>query len=252
MGRSLDSIACALCFRASWDVCLAHWTPQKIDDNRKIDFLRPAMRLIDISPPFRRGMPGWPGDTPFESPRQWAIGPDCPVNVSRITMSSHIGSHADAPLHYRADGCPIAELPLEPFIGPCYVVDARGAGDLIRVGDALPFLPERVERVLIRQYETYPESWDDALKGLDPDLVTALAARGCMLIGVDAASVDPANSKTLDAHRRLDQHGILIIEGLVLDHVAPGTYELIAPPLKIEGCDAAPLRALLREFPSQS
>lgn len=205
------------------------------------------MTLIDISPLFRAGMPGWPGDTPFAAPRTWAIGPGCPVNVSRITLSSHVGSHADAPLHYRADGRHIAELPLDPFIGPCHVVDARRAGALVRAEDVLPFLPARAERVLIRQYQAYPESWDENLKGLAPDLVTALAERGCRLIGVDAASVDPANSKTLDAHRRIDEHGIFIIEGLVLDHAAPGAYELIAPPLKIDGCDAAPLRAVLRK-----
>ena len=209
------------------------------------------MGLIDISPPFRAGMPGWPGDTPFEVVRSWSIGPGCPVNVSRIVLSSHVGSHADAPLHFDATGRSIDAMPLETYIGPCHVVDARGAGEVIGVSDVLPQLPARVERVLIRQYERYPAVWDDALKGLDPALVEALAARGCRLIGVDAASVDPANSKTLDAHHAIEAAGIAIIEGLVLDNVSPGPYELIAPPLKIEGCDAAPLRAVLRPLPGK-
>ena len=105
------------------------------------------------------------------------------------------------------------------------------------------------ERVLIRQYERSPGSWDPALKGLSVALVEALAARGVRLIGVDAASVDPADSKTLDAHQAIYAAGIGIIEGLVLHHVAPGEYELIALPLRIEGCDAAPLRAALRPLP---
>lgn len=204
------------------------------------------MGLIDISPLFRQGMPGWPGDTPFAAPRSWAIGPGCPVNVSRITLSSHVGSHADAPLHFDAAGRAIHEMSLELYIGPCHVVDARGAGALIGSADVLGQLPGRVERVLIRQYERYPDAWDDGLRGLDPALIAVLAARGCRLIGVDAASVDPAQSKTLDAHHAIEAAGIAIIEGLVLDHVAPGEYELIAPPLRIEGCDAAPLRAVLR------
>jgi arylformamidase len=204
------------------------------------------MGLIDISPVLRRGMPVWPGDAAFEAQRSWAIGLECPVNVSRITMSSHVGSHADAPLHFNATGRAIHEMPLDIYIGPCHVVDARGAGPRIGSADVLPMLPARVERVLIRQYERYPAAWDPALKGLEPALIAELAARGCQLIGVDAASVDPADSKTLEAHHAIDASGIAIIEGLILDHVAAGEYELIAPPLKIEGCDAAPLRAVLR------
>lgn len=209
------------------------------------------MSLIDISPRYRAGMPCWPGDTPFDSQLTARIGPDCPVNVSRIVMSSHIGSHADAPLHFRSDGLAIADLPLEVYLGPCEVVDARAArGPLLEPHDVMPALPARVERVLIRQYETYPHEWDPALKGLSPALVEALSARGVRLVGMDAASVDPADSKTLDAHHAIDQAGMVIVEGLVLDAVAPGPYELIALPLSIEGCDAAPVRAVLRTLPA--
>ncbi|MFM8750602.1 arylformamidase [Rhabdaerophilum sp.] len=204
------------------------------------------MALIDISPAFQAGMPGWPGDTPFQAERSWAIGPGCPVNVSRITLSSHVGAHADAPLHFEADGRAIDAMPLERYIGPCHLVDARGGDGPIQPERVLPALPAQVERVLIRQYEHYPETWDAGLRGLSPALVEALADRGCRLIGVDAASVDPTDSKTLDAHHAIERRGIAIIEGLVLDHVAPGPYELIAPPLRIAGCDAAPLRAVLR------
>lgn len=207
--------------------------------------------IIDISPPFRAGMPGWPGDTPFLAERSWSIGPGCPVNVSRLTLSSHVGAHADAPLHFRAEGRAIDEMPLEAYLGPCHVVDARRASTLIGPEDVLPHLPARVERVLIRQYERYPDHWDSALKGLDPALVVALAARGCRLIGVDAASVDPETSKTLAAHHAIGAAGIAILEGLVLDHVTPGAYELIALPLRIEGCDAAPVRAVLRPLTSR-
>lgn len=208
------------------------------------------MSLIDISPPFRAGMPGWPGDTPFACERTWSIGPGCPVNVSRLVLSSHVGAHADAPLHFRADGAPIDALALDVFVGPCVVVDARSAGAVVDVADVVPQLPERVERVLIRQYEASPQRWDPALKGLSVALIEALAARGVRLVGVDANSVDPADSKALAAHHAIADAGICIVEGLVLDHVVPGAYELIALPLRIEGCDAAPLRAVLRPLPS--
>ncbi len=203
--------------------------------------------LIDISPVLEPRLPGWPGDTPFTIERVARIGPSCPVNVSSIVTSSQIGAHADAPLHYKQDGAGIADLPLEPFIGRCLVVDARRAsGRTICEADVMPTLPDKVERILIRQYERYPTEWDPDLKGLDPAFVTSLARRGVRLIGVDAASVDPADSKTLDAHHEIDRHDIRIVEGLVLDRVEPGEYELIALPIKIAGSDGAPLRAVLR------
>ncbi|MFO1159546.1 MAG: cyclase family protein [Reyranellaceae bacterium] len=152
-----------------------------------------------------------------------------------------LGRTAREPLHYKQDGATIAELPLEPFIGRCFVVDARaGKGRVVREADVVPALPDKVERILIRQHERYPPEWDADLKGLDPALVTSLARRGVRLIGVDAASVDPANSKTLDAHHEIDRHDIRIVEGLVLDRVEPGEYELIALPIKIANRDGAP------------
>src|SRR5262249_35294403 len=84
-----------------------------------------CMRTVwDISPPIAPATPVFPGDTPYS--QQWTarIGPACPVNVSAITMSAHLGAHADAPLHYSmaTDARPIGEVSLEPFLGPCRVI----------------------------------------------------------------------------------------------------------------------------------
>jgi len=204
------------------------------------------MIIHDISPVFHADMPCWPGDMPFAAKRVARIEDGSTVNVSSIVMSSHVGSHADAPLHYRADGASIAEVALEPFIGRCHLVDARGSVGATIGLEVLPQLPEQVERVLIRQYDRQPNRWDPHLKGIDPALVFELARRGARLIGMDAASVDPADSKTLPAHHALDAHDIRIIEGLLLDDVAAGEYELVALPLKLAGCDGAPIRAILR------
>lgn len=206
------------------------------------------MTIHDISPLFRAAMPCWPGDMPFAVEPVARIADGSTVNVSRIVVSSHVGSHADAPLHYRADGASMAEIALEPFIGRCHLVDARGSTGATIGMEILERLPARVERVLIRQYDRQPDGWDPGLKGIDPALVAELARRGARLIGMDAASVDPADSKTLEAHRALDAHDIRIIEGLLLDDVAAGEYELVALPLKLADCDGAPLRAILRSL----
>ncbi len=207
-------------------------------------------RLWDISPPVHAGTPVFPGDTPYQ--QRWAatIGPGCPVNVSEITLSPHVGAHADAPLHYDPAGASIGDTDLAPFLGPCRVVHAIGCGPLVtwahlaHAADAgLP------PRVLVRTYARMPvDRWDPQLVAYAPDTVERLAALGVRLIGIDTASIDPADSKTLDSHQVIRRHGLRVLENLVLDEVPEGDYELIALPLKLTTADASPVRAVLREL----
>lgn len=205
-------------------------------------------RLWDISPPVREGSPVFPGDTPYR--QQWSaeITPGCPVNVSAITLSPHVGAHADAPLHYDPAGVPVGALDLDPYLGPCRVIHAIGRGPLIEwphlehaIDDALP------PRVLVRTYERAPvDRWDGALAAYAPGTIERLAARGVRLVGIDTASIDPAESKSLDSHQVIRRLGLRVLENLVLDDVPEGDYELIALPLKLMTADASPVRAVLR------
>lgn len=205
------------------------------------------MELYDVTPAIRPGMPSWPGDTPYEEKRNWSIGADCPVNVGQLTMSTHTGAHADAPLHYDADGKPSGDLDLNPYLGPAEVVHALNKGSLVKPDDIADQLPDRVERVLIRTYEVAPtDAWDSDFTAIAPETIYLLAERGAVLIGVDTPSLDPETSKTMDAHNAVRQHDMRILEGLVLDAVEVGLYELIALPLKLANLDAAPVRAVLR------
>ncbi|PIF77321.1 kynurenine formamidase [Variovorax sp. 54] len=209
------------------------------------------LRLWDISAPVHAGSPVFPGDTPYS--QQWCatIGPDCPVNVSAITLSPHVGTHADAPLHYAPEGQTIGQIDLSPFLGPCRVIHAIGRGPLITwehiahaVTDTLP------PRVLVRTYPTMPvDRWDPQLAAYEPATVERLAAMGVKLIGIDTASIDPADSKTLDSHQRIRHLDLRVLENLVLDTVPEGDYELIALPLKLTSADASPVRAVLRKLP---
>lgn len=208
-------------------------------------------RIWDISPALRPGIPVWPGDTAYEEMRTWAMGPGCPVNVSRVTLSTHTGAHADAPLHYAAGGRPAGEMDLSVYLGRCRVVDVRGCEALVPVDALAGWLDGVPPRVILKTYTRNPvECWDAGFTAVHPDSVDVLAAHGVRLIGIDTPSLDPQESKTMDAHIRVKAHGLAILEGLVLDDVAPGDYELIALPLKLANLDAAPVRAVLRELRS--
>ena len=207
-----------------------------------------SRKIWDISQPLRPGLPVWPGDTEFAFERTWLMENGSPVNVGRMTMSTHSGTHGDAPLHYSASAADIASVDLAPYLGECLVVDARGAKGAVEIGD-LPNLGG-AERVLLRTFKSFPhDAWDSSFTTIAPETIAWLAAQGVRLIGTDAPSIDPQDSKTMDAHKAVLAADMRILEGLVLDAVPPGRYELIALPLKIAGGDAGLCRAVLRELP---
>jgi arylformamidase len=203
--------------------------------------------LIDISPGLRVGMGVFPGDAVFAVSQTFTIGPDCPVNVASFAMSTHCGAHVDAPLHYDAAGAGVDRLDLNDFIGPARVIDARGTDPLCGFDEIASALEGAPPRLLFRLMDRGDQlAWPTGFRALAPDTVERLALRGTRLIGVDVPSVDPETSKDLPSHMVCKQHDIRIVENLVLAHVMPGDYELIALPLKLMGLDAAPVRAVLR------
>jgi len=204
-------------------------------------------RIWDISQQLRTGLPVWPGDTEFAAARTWQMEEGSPVNVSALTLSTHSGAHADAPLHYSPEGADIASVGLEPFIGECLVVDARDVTGEIDVAD-LPHLGS-ADRVLFRTYDKFPhDDWDADHIAIAPETIAWLAVQGVVLVGMDGPSLDPQDSKEMLAHKAVLKADMRVLEGLVLDGVEPGRYELIALPLPIAGGDASPVRAILREL----
>jgi arylformamidase len=205
-------------------------------------------RLWDISPPVAPGSPEFPGDTPYSQEWSARIGPGCPVNVSRITLSPHCGAHADAPLHYGEEGDTIGNVDLEPYLGPCRVIHAIGCGPLVEWRHIEHAVRELPARVLVRTYDRAPiDRWDPGLSAYAPGTIERLASSGVKLVGIDTASIDPAPSKTLDSHQAIRRLGLRVLENLVLDDVPEGDYELIALPLKLISADASPVRAVLRQ-----
>ncbi|MHC5012309.1 MAG: cyclase family protein [Planctomycetota bacterium] len=208
------------------------------------------MKIHDISRPVMTGIPVWPGDTDYDFRMVAKIAEGSSVNVGRVEMSVHTGSHVDAPLHFADGEDDVSDVPLEKYVGPCVVADVRPSQRGILPED----LPRGFEaevaacrRLLLRSYARRPASFDEGMAHATPELADWLADQGVVLLGVDTDSMDAFESKDLPAHKRLMHHGIAILEGIDLSCVTPGRYELIALPLRLVGADASPVRAVLLE-----
>lgn len=207
-----------------------------------------APRLWDISPSITQAIPVWPGDTPYSASTTWQIEQGCPVKVSRFTMSTHTGAHCDAPSHYDPQGESIDQLDLSLYLGICRVIDCIGVSQVLP-SHLHAFLHNVPPRVLLRTYRIAPQTmWDASFPSVHPDSITLLAEHGVRLIGIDSPSLDPQDSKRMESHLTVRRHQMAILEGIVLDQIAPGDYELIALPLKLAGLDASPVRAVLRSL----
>lgn len=204
------------------------------------------LEMIDITPEVSADLKVWPGDTPPSREVLLDMKRGDNLTLSTLHTTVHAGAHADAPNHYERDGRSIDAQDLTPYIGSCTVVHVAAER-----GTRIPrsALPERIEsaRILIRT-GTYPDpkAFNEDFAALEPDLVSSLAEQGVALIGVDTPSVDLYTSKDLPAHAAFAAADMAILEGLVLDDVPEGNYELIALPLKLTGFDASPVRAVLR------
>jgi arylformamidase len=205
--------------------------------------------LIDITPPVSPSLGVWPGDTPCSREVLCDLRKGDSITLSTLRATVHLGAHADAPSHYDAHARSIEAQPLDRYLGPCTVIDAPVARSTrVKPSDLrTPVASIRTPRVLLRT-GTFPDPnrWNNDFAALAPELVDALAARGVVTIGIDTPSVDLIDSKDLPSHNAVLRHDIALLEGIVLAHVEPGEYELIALPLALVGFDASPVRAVLR------
>jgi arylformamidase len=203
-------------------------------------------KWIDISQPLDNNVATWPGDTPFSYQLAWTKQDSGSVNVGKLTMSIHTGTHIDAPFHFDDEGKRVIDLDFTLYIGPA---------TLIRLDNPESIGPEELAEVNldgVTRLLIYTGSWKNRrefpakIPHLRPELAPYLASKGVRLIGLDVPSVDPLDSKELPAHHTLTQHGIHILEGAVLDDVVAGDYELVALPLPLVEADGSPVRAVLR------
>jgi arylformamidase len=189
----------------------------------------------------------WPGDTPFQFQLNWTKQQSGSVNVGQITTSTHIGTHIDAPFHFDEKGEKVHELPLENYIVEAIVIDVSGQ-DVISRASLQGVDATTAKAVLFRTSAWHNRTvFPEEIPAFEVAVVEWMVENGIVLFGVDLPSVDAITSKNLPMHHALGTSGRYILEGLVLDEIAEGTYKLIALPLKIEGADGSPVRAVLLE-----
>ena len=203
--------------------------------------------IYDITRPLTPNTAVFPGDTPVSLKQVMRMQDGDSCNVSALTMSVHAGTHVDAPLHYAIDGIGIDQVALNILIGPVRVASFDVAHSIVKA-DLEKHDLRGVQRLLVHTWgsNTPHHFFDRGFVHVDPEAADYLGQIGLKLIGMDTPSVDEVSSKALPAHLTFLKHNVIIMENLCLTDVPDGDYELIALPIKIAHCDAAPARVLLR------
>jgi len=202
----------------------------------------------DISVPIRSGGLVYPGNPEIDIALQQAVAKGAGANVSTIRFGSHTGTHADAARHFFDDGQTVDKIPLERLIGPALLLsfadDVRSVGAAeLRAHDI-----KDQTRILLRTRNSAFLSQKDFVKDytyLAPDGAKYLVDQGVELVGIDYLSIEQFHSGHHLTHRTLLERSVVIVEGLDLSVPPPGEYQFICLPLRIEGCDGAPARAVL-------
>lgn len=207
-------------------------------------------RIWDISPVLESRIGVWPGDVAFSSQKSLRIKDGHNIDLGSMSTTFHVGAHADAPAHYAGDGVTIEAVDLAPYLGGCQVIDVSA-----KVGRHQRISPKHLDVLVTSQRVLFktntfldPNSFTTDFASLSAELVDWLGKKGVLLIGIDTPSVDLFEDKVLESHQALMRNSIRNLEGLVLHQVKPGSYELIALPLKIKDADASPVRAILRSI----
>lgn len=204
-------------------------------------------RIYDITPPITPDLKVWPGDTPVSREVLLDIDRGDNITLSTLRATVHLGAHADGPNHYGKGAPGIDRRSLDHYLGPCQVIR-------VDVPRGTRIMPDQVKaeiatpRILFAT-GSYPDPtiWNGDFAALSAELIDMLGAKGVITVGIDTPSVDLFSSKDLPSHHAILKHNMAILEGLVLNNVPEGRYELIALPLPLVNFDASPVRAVLRE-----
>lgn len=205
------------------------------------------MKIKDITLPIKEKMIYYPGDAHFKKE------PICTIaksgcNMTKITLSTHTGTHLDAPFHFLSEGKSIDELPLDTFVGKAQVIEVKK--EKIDAQEIEKHLLADIKRILFKTKNSFLLDKDEFSKDyvyLTEDGADFLIEKGVSLVGIDYISIEKFGTPTFSVHKKLFSKNIPILEGLYLKNVDPGIYFLVALPLPLSGLDGSPVRAILIE-----
>ncbi len=200
------------------------------------------MTYYDITLPLSEQTPEWPGDTKYQ--RQEKQGT---AIVSKLTLSSHFGTHIDAPKHFLFAKSSVDKIPLDRLIGNYKVLAVRSRG-LISVQDIKNTPIGKDDRILFKTINSNIVSgakFDPAYVSLSLEAAEFLVQKKIALVGIDYFGIEAKSAPGHPVHKILLKNNIVIVEGLNLQKVKAGLYQGAILPLKIEGGDGAPCRAVL-------
>jgi arylformamidase len=204
-------------------------------------------RIHDVTVPLAPGMLAYPGDPPFQLEPVQRLG-EAPYNLSRMVLTTHTGTHVDAPAHFLAGGATVDQLPLEILLGKARVVELPARERIERADlEALDLRDDL--RVLLKTRmsgQMLKAGYQEDHLYLTVDAAHYLAQAGLKLVGFDYLSIDRSTSTDFPAHHALLGAGVVVVEGLDLSEVEPGEYDMACLPLRVGGGDAAPARVVLR------
>jgi arylformamidase len=206
--------------------------------------------IYDITRTVSPSLAVWPGDTPYTVKQVLSLEAGSSVNLTTLTTTTHLGTHADAYFHYTRDGVSIGQMPLEAYLGKARVVTVTRREGALTPDDFAQVDLKGAERLLVHSHVSdLPDTeFPTEFPHLSAAFVQWLAGEGIRLVGLDSPSVDAFDSTTLPGHHALKAHGMVNLECLNLRGVPDGIYELIALPLKLELACGSPVRAVLRDI----
>jgi len=209
------------------------------------------MAIHDISLSISESLVTWPSDPSISITQVSHLDRGDHATVSHLEMGAHTGTHVDAPAHFIQGGAGVDTLDLNTLVGLALVAEARDAEALTADVLAELAIPLGTERVLFRTRNSNlwargEQEFQEDFVAITEDGARWLIERGITLVGVDYLSVAPYGA-SVPTHRMLLQAGVVVVEGLNLSGIRPGMYQLVCLPLKIEGGDGAPARAILMD-----
>jgi arylformamidase len=209
------------------------------------------MPLYDATLPLRAGTLTFPGDPEFAMEPLFRCSQGDPFNLSALSLSTHMGTHVDPPLHYFDRAASVDAICLEILVGPGIILDMRGTSVIDRVALEQSDAAKHT-RILLKTdngCKLLESTFTEDYVSLSEDGAQYLVDRGVKLVGIDYLSIEPYADVSAPVHRILLQAGVLIVEGALLAHIPAGPCKIYCLPLKISGADGAPAR-LIVEVPA--